>query len=55
MNKTKKEADSEIDQTSGYHGERGGGRGNIEVGGKKGYYGIIWNHVYETFENCKAL
>ena len=23
--------------------------------GKKGHYGIIWNHVYESFENCKAL
>ena len=24
-------------------------------GDEKGYYGIIWNHVCDTSENCKAL
>ena len=24
-------------------------------GGRKGYYVIIWYHVCENFENCKAL
>ena len=22
--------------------------------GKRGHYGIIWNHLCDTFENCKA-
>ena len=26
-----------------------------EILPKKGYYGIVLNHVYEAFANCKAL
>ena len=33
----------------------GSGKGEYRVGEEKGYYGMIWNHVCETFENCKAL
>ena len=29
--------------------------GQYKDRGEKGYYGIIWNHVCENFENCKAL
>ena len=36
-------------------GEREGGRDKIGVGEKKGYSGIILNHVCKTFENCNAL
>ena len=53
-NKQKRQSYRQKEQTSGYQREVGRRRGNIRVGGK-GYHGIIWNHVYETFENCEAL
>ena len=54
VNKTKKKQSHRYrQQTSGY--QWGEGRGNRGVGGKRGYYGIIPNHVCETSENCKAL
>ena len=28
--------------------------GQYKDRGEKGYYGIIWNHVCETFENYKV-
>ena len=34
-------------------GEKGVGGGNTEVDGGKKCYEIIWNHLCETFENCK--
>ena len=38
-------------------GRRKGGRAiqGWGIRGKKGYYGIIWNYVCETFKNCEAL
>ena len=56
MNKIKKKHTYKIenklvvDSGRGKEGEKYTCRGK-----KKGYYDIIWNHMYETFENYKAL
>lgn len=42
-------------RTSSCSAEREMGRRSIEMKILKGYYGIIWNHVHENFEICKAL
>ena len=45
-------------QTSGYLWGEGREEGQYRgegLGGKKGYYGIIWNYVCETFKNYEAL
>jgi len=34
---------------------RGKGEGQYKGGCKMGFYGIIRNHVCETFEDCKAV
>ena len=53
VNKTKKkEIQRYREQTS--EGE-GGAEGQSRSRGENGYYGIIWNHVCEIFENHKAL
>lgn len=55
MNETeKKQTHRSGEQTSGYRWWRAGGEGIIGVGEKNGYPEIVWIHVWETFENCKA-
>ena len=52
----KKQTHRSREQTSGYRWWRGQvEEGNIGVGEKNGYPGIVWIHVCETFENSKAL
>ena len=56
MNITKKKQTHRCrEQISGYQWGKEEGMGNIGVRRKKGSYGIIWNHMCETFKNCKAL
>ena len=53
MNKTKKKQIHRGKKIVVTSGERVGG--GVEDKKKKDYYGIIENHLYEIFENCKAL
>ena len=56
VNKTKrKQTHRYREQTSGYQWREGSGVEQYRGRGKKGYYGIIWNQVCETSENCKAI